>query len=183
MLYADTVGSGNVQTNWVQWNDPAWTSGPNPLGGFNRLATYPNYVYQAGGVPDADYAASGRMTGYMFKRNFTYGLAFPANANDGNAWGTQSFQRYTSATAQGPFSSTDATTILCAMNIFGQSQIYKYGSYNGLCINPYKPRYRAGYGNTPAWVNCKITFAGSSGPAKRSVRTFGGWEVTSMLSK
>lgn len=118
----------------------------------------------------------------MFKRNFTYGLAFPANANDGNAWGLQPFQQYTSSTSKPPFTSSDATTVLCAMNIFGQSDIYKYGSYNGLCINPNKKHYRSGYGNTPSWVRCKVTFAGSNGPAKRSIGSPGDWEIESMLS-
>lgn len=68
--------------------------------------------------------------GWYQKRNFTLGLASPSSATDGAAWGTQSLASY----SYGGTSGTDVTQVACAVNIFGQTDIYQTGSYNGLCI-------------------------------------------------
>jgi hypothetical protein len=168
VAWADSA-SNNIQFNWQQWRDPSqiWTSGNNPP--FNRFARYPSVIPQANNVPIADYVVSRGTLGYMFKRNFTYGLAWPNLATDGAQWGSQAFQRYTSGTPSGPFSSTDARTVICSMNHFGQTDVYRYGAYNGLCVNQNEVRNLPGYGNVVSWVQCKISFVGSIGPAKRSV--------------
>jgi hypothetical protein len=73
----------------------------------------------------------------MFKRNFTLGLAQPSSPVDGAAWGAQLFSSYTFTSSGSPGGTyTDATTIACAVNIFGQTDIYQLGGYNGLCLNP-----------------------------------------------
>jgi hypothetical protein len=61
-------------------------------------------------------------------------MVWPTSATDGAAWGTQAFSSYTLSSGGGI--STDATTIACSINIFGQNDIYKIGDYNGWCLNP-----------------------------------------------
>jgi hypothetical protein len=85
-----------------------------------------------------DWTAS-QNVGYYLKRNFTFGLASPASPSDGAAWGSQAFSTYTfNSGGGGPRGvvSTDATTIACAVNIFGQNNIYRIGNYNGYCLVP-----------------------------------------------
>lgn len=103
------------------------------------------------------------------------GLAFPANANDGGSWGSQSFTSATQLTAG--TTTQDATAVACALNIFGQSNIYRYGgTFNGYCFNG-KTNNPLGVYTSPGYNACKISFVGGPGPTKRSIGTFAGWEI------
>lgn len=74
----------------------------------------------------------------MFKRNITFGLASPQRANDGAAWvsGGGTATSWTLTDEQFPVGTdgSDLTAIACAVNIFGQNNIFGY-QFNGLCFN------------------------------------------------
>lgn len=69
--------------------------------------------------------------------------------------------------------------ILCAINHFGQDEVYKLpNGYNGLC--------RRNGGGLKTWNieysmgQCEVKFANPGSNSKRSIGTFGGWEVESV---
>lgn len=74
----------------------------------------------------------------MFKRNITFGLASPQSHNDGAAWvsGGGPATSWTLKDKQFPpgTDGSDLTAIACAVNIFGQTNIFSY-QFNGLCFN------------------------------------------------
>ncbi len=74
----------------------------------------------------------------MFKRNFTFGLASPKDHNDGAAWvsGGGSAKAWTQLDGNFPpgTDGSDISSIACAVNTFGQDDIFGY-QYNGLCFN------------------------------------------------
>lgn len=76
--------------------------------------------------------------GYMYRRNFTFGLASPSSATDGAAWvpGTGPAESWTLQDGEFPpgTDGQDVNTIACAVNTFGQKEIYS-APYNGLCSN------------------------------------------------
>jgi hypothetical protein len=85
----------------------------------------------------------------MFKRNFTMGLSQPLSPADGAAWGPSAggsaMTSYTFTGGSPGGTSTDATQIACAINIFGQNNIYQLTSgYNGYCLNPLNAPNNAG---------------------------------------
>ena len=146
--------------NFVQWDNPSWLS-TGPLGSATqRFAVYPNQIPQGNGVPTnvssplraswmqqlllilrpfQDYNTHGGAFGYMFRRNFTFGMALPATYNDGAAWTPAGgpAQSWTLASSQQFPPGTDGgdvTAIACAVNTFGQRSVYQ-ADYNGLCFN------------------------------------------------
>ena len=76
--------------------------------------------------------------GYMYKRNFTSGLASPVDHNDGAAWvpGTGPAKSWTLRDGTFPIGTDggDLTAIACVVNTFGQNDIFR-APYNGLCFN------------------------------------------------
>jgi hypothetical protein len=137
VAYADDP---TAAANWQQWGsgagvaanrNDAWITPPSP-GSWQRTANYPDVIPQAPGITAAQWGA-GKTGGYFLKRNFTLGLANPSSATDGAAWGSsQSASRWSIV---GGTAGTDVTQIACAVNLFGQSDIYTIDSYNGLCYN------------------------------------------------
>lgn len=70
--------------------------------------------------------------------------------------------------------------IFCAINHFGQDDVYKLpAGYNGLCR-------RNNGGPLTGWnvgfnmARCEVKFADPSSSDKRSIGTFAGWEVESV---
>lgn len=133
VAYADDP---TAAANWQQWasggtvlanRNDAWIT----PGGWQRTANYADVIPQAPGITAA-WGAS-KTGGYYLKRNFTLGLANPTGPADGPAWGSS--QSASSWSFSGGTAQTDFTQIACAVNIFGQSDIYKIDSYNGLCWN------------------------------------------------
>lgn len=75
----------------------------------------------------------------MYRRNFTFGLAELQNPFDGNAWtpGNNPARSWTLAgTGQFPPGTDghDLSSIACAVNIFGQDNIFRQ-NFNALCFN------------------------------------------------
>ncbi|KZF20522.1 glycoside hydrolase family 18 protein [Xylona heveae TC161] len=169
----------NTQTsNWQSWDktNTAWNTVQQS--GFGRTANYPNQIPQAAGIDNNRYALSNFRLGYTFKRNFTMGLATPSGPQDTSSWGTQpiSNARAYSQTANWP--NQDATTVACAINIFGQSDIYRFdGGYNGYCFNGQTESRQNGAFSSPGYNRCKVDFVGGPGPAKRSLGDYNGWEI------
>lgn len=74
----------------------------------------------------------------MCERNFTFGLASPADHNDGAAWALTGdpATKWTLAGGEFPVGTDggDLTAIACAVNTFGQDDIF-HAPYNALCYN------------------------------------------------
>ena len=79
----------------------------------------------------------------MFKKNYTVGLATPSSPADGDQWvpsnaGPAESWDYTGTSGS---RSMDVEQIVCAVNIFGQDKVYRYGTaagggmYNALCLD------------------------------------------------
>ena len=85
------------------------------------------------------------------------GLAEPSQASA--AWGAQTAASW-SASGQ---SSTVAADIVCAINTFGQNDIYMSPAYNAWCFSG---RYdqSEGYGLVPTFQKCSVTFTGAVPP-------------------
>lgn len=76
--------------------------------------------------------------GWMYKRNFTFGLATPASHNDGGAWTPSTGPASSWTLTDGLFpigtDGADLTAIACAVNTFHQNDIFS-APFNGLCFN------------------------------------------------
>ncbi len=87
----------------------------------------------------------------MYRRNFTFGLASPMSDSDGAAWapGTGPAESWTLMDEQFPVGTDgqDVNSIACAVNTFGQNDIYGY-VYNGLC-------FRGGYTASSFGKSCR----------------------------
>ncbi|ETS82826.1 hypothetical protein PFICI_04702 [Pestalotiopsis fici W106-1] len=179
VAYADDPSAA---PNWQQWGSetsapPGWLTNS----GWQRLAKYPDTIPQSAGISTADHAAS---LGYYLRRNFTMGLAAPSTSTDGAAWGAQPASTWSISGA----GQTDVTQIACAVNIFGQSDIYQFtGTRNGYCYNG-ATNFAPGYGQVPSFSQCTITFTGPvPSPNKRDVEgeeshedivgIFNGWGI------
>ena len=75
----------------------------------------------------------------MFRRNFTFGTALPTAYNDGAEWTpaggpAQSWTLGTTGEFPPGTDGGDIRAIACAVNTFGQEDVYQ-AVYNGLCFN------------------------------------------------
>ena len=69
----------------------------------------------------------------MFKRNFTYGLAYP-EVNQGAAWSNDPSYQFESFKIPGnSHTYPNSGLVVCALNTFGQDKIYKVNEINGYC--------------------------------------------------
>ena len=190
-----------MQTNVAYFDDPTatpnwqpWSSGNTNwfrtgAGQWQRLALYPAQIPQATDISSAFYGpnTAGQYGGYFLKRNFTMGLAEPSQASQ--PWGAQTPASW----ASGGQSSSVITDIFCAINTFGQNDIYQLPTYNGYCFNGLWDN-EVGYGIVPKFQPCTITFTGAVPPpnSKRDsmpssepgtdgpiIGTFNGWGVQS----
>ncbi|KAF7536258.1 hypothetical protein G7054_g4665 [Neopestalotiopsis clavispora] len=161
--------------NWQRWGSGSGTTRNDDwisvtTGGFQRYATYLATIPQAPNMGATQYGTA-RTGGYWIKRNFTLGLAQPTTATDGAAWGAQPASSWQ---IDGSTSNTDVTQIACAVNLFGQSDIYTT-DYNAYCYNggsntnPY-------FGNTPSFSLCNVVFSGPL-PANNNKRNVNATEL------
>ncbi|KAL8852652.1 MAG: hypothetical protein Q9221_002412 [Calogaya cf. arnoldii] len=177
---------GDQAENWAKWGSPNgatnWlTAGSLGDGGGQpqRKARYPDQQPKPDGIDDAN------TLGWNYKRNFTHGLAQPQGPTDGAAWGSgtngaQSWAHVSPKPQVGNgFSGTNLEQIACAVNIFGQDEVFKQ-DYNGLCFNGRETGGR-GFDRQPSTSSCRIEFS-QPGNTKRSIGQSNGWEVTSKKS-
>ncbi|KAK5011701.1 hypothetical protein LTR28_007843 [Elasticomyces elasticus] len=146
VVYFERQVRSDTAENWATWStgsaDGTWLTPGNVFHGHaltpQRLAEYPNFVPQSYGVSNTDYAAANGMVSWMYKRNFTFGLASPRAYNDGDARapGTGGAKDWTLTDGTFPVGTDggDLTAIACAVNTFQQHDVY-IASYNGLCYN------------------------------------------------
>ncbi|KAL8729755.1 MAG: hypothetical protein Q9181_004891 [Wetmoreana brouardii] len=187
VAYFERSTRGDSAENFIRWDTPGWLSAGSNLGGPpgqtpQRTAAYPNQIPRAAGISASDYAASGNTLGYMYKRNFTHGLATPAGSQDGAAWtpGTgpaQSWTQYTSGEFPVGTFGGDVSVIACVVNTFGQDDIFQ-ADYNGYCYNGVTYSTR-GFGQAPSFRRCIVEFA-NGGRKKRSIGQFHDWDVHSI---
>ncbi|KAI7407956.1 hypothetical protein KC336_g13253 [Hortaea werneckii] len=184
-------------TIWARWSPPRksmessymdtgtqWRH--NGISVPQRIVEYPDQIPRADTIDANEYRDTqtpGFYHGFMFRRNFTFGLASPAGPNDGAAWTPQGvpptdWQLKSRKTVD---TSGDMTEIACAVNTFGQSEVYSY-AYNGLCWND-EEYDTPGWGCAKRYRGCIIDFgppAGSDsggGSQKRAIGEFNGWPV------
>jgi hypothetical protein len=112
---------------------------------------------------------------WMFRRNYTWSVI--DNSAQANQWWGTTGHTFATAGYSGP---PGSDSILCALNTFGQNDVFKLPSeWNGYCVRNEKYTVRsAGWQNVPRTSRCLITF-GSSTTKKRSEADHEGWEVLS----
>ncbi|KAJ6060310.1 hypothetical protein N7444_002164, partial [Penicillium canescens] len=158
--------------DWKWWSktkdDERWTPGgsesdTNPPV-FGRLTRYPEPVPLAHGIDRTEWENSGRTLGYNFKRNFTMALAYATSLSDTpDQWGKMALN---SSQIKGASSDTDPTHVFCAVNLFNQPDVYRYGSGNGFCLDTRKGtngmKKESGFGQSPGYTMCKVNYIGST---------------------
>ncbi|KAJ6024670.1 hypothetical protein N7540_005467 [Penicillium herquei] len=126
--------------------------------------------------------------GWLHKRNFSLSVAQPSGPSDGAAWGVQSLSPWDLPGTSGS-TSTDVTQVACAINTFGQTDRYKNGAKNGLCITgtrqnagkvlsfprfpifrPLKTPFSLVYGTLVRTNGCNVVFTGSPAGHSNSKR-------------
>ncbi|KAL8942162.1 MAG: hypothetical protein Q9216_001809 [Gyalolechia sp. 2 TL-2023] len=182
--YFEREQRGDNADGWQDWADKVrWLSSGSNLGGIatQRLARYPHQIAQANGVDDNLYNQANAALGYMFRRNFTFGLAELQSAQDGAAWAADNNPALSwtlGATGEFPpgTDGTDLSSIACAINIFGQDDIYRL-RYNALCYNSKSIRSGRGFPIPDSFSSCDVEFSTGPGTKKRSLGKFNGWDV------
>ncbi|KAJ9481815.1 hypothetical protein VN97_g11646 [Penicillium thymicola] len=178
--------------------DERWTPGgkENDLNApvFGRLTRYPEPVPLAHGIDETEWENSGRTLSYNFKRNFTMALAYATSLSDTpDQWGKMALSNSQIGNAN---SDSKAPHVFCAVNLFNQPDVYRYGSGNGYCFDTSKGKNgltdTIGFGKRPGYSKCKVSFIGSSfsdqaTPARWSKRdqekpmgANDGWEIESI---
>ncbi|KAJ6114752.1 hypothetical protein N7486_000530 [Penicillium sp. IBT 16267x] len=155
----------NVQTNvqyaidpdadakWVAWtNNDAWFE----ANAWNSVIDYPYPIPQAVGITDAQWGVN-EQGGWSQKRSFTYGIADPADADDWEDWGSTSGS-WTFASTAG--TSTDATKVVCAINLWDQPNVYALVNpgYNAFCYSGQNTGFYKNVASYPAMNRCLITY-------------------------
>lgn len=113
----------------------------------------------------------------MFKRDYQVSFISQDPATiDGSMWWGATGHRFVDGGYKGP-SGMDA--IFCAVNHFGQDDVYKLPSeYNAFCRRDDGPKLQ-GWNVGFSMGRCKVTF-NNPGSTKKSIGTFAGWEVESV---
>ncbi|KAL2060601.1 hypothetical protein VTL71DRAFT_9242 [Oculimacula yallundae] len=190
----------DVPDNWYSWGGPnqgIWTPGRPGLFSTDtgkracqRYAEYPTRQPPSG--VDANQFATNPNLGWMFRKNFTVGLAIPSTTTDGAAWAPDGAQPATSWHNTGASTPvTDVQQIACAVNIFNQDEVYRYAAltgqnnrpYNALCLDSTKDGYKVdGFDHPPSGASmCLVEFGdGATGSQKRSLGAYGSWTVTNI---
>ncbi|GAP93031.2 putative chitin- type 1 [Rosellinia necatrix] len=147
--------------NWLNWrtDTAAWTTEEAVGANEQRPVKYENRQPEPDGMPDRPNAE----TSWLFRRNYTWSIV--EDTDDAGQWWGATGRAFLGGGYSGP-SGWDA--VLCALNTFGQDDIYKMAAdYNGYCLRG--PQY-----NTKGWqyvyhaARCKITF-GTTTNTKRDV--------------
>ncbi|CAL8580054.1 hypothetical protein XPA_005788 [Xanthoria parietina] len=132
--YFERQQRGDTADSWADWDGSAWLSagnlGSGPAQVTQRVARYPDQVAQGSGIDTNTYNQANGALGWMYRRNFTFGLAELQSSTDGNAWtaGNNPAQSWTlRETGQFPPGTDghDLSSIACAVNIFGQDTIFR----------------------------------------------------------
>ncbi|KAI7241261.1 glycoside hydrolase family 18 protein [Hortaea werneckii] len=151
-----------------------------------RIVSYPDQIPRAGPIGTNEYSNvqnPGYYNGFMFRRNVTFGLASPENANDGAAWTLQGTPptMWQHVGPNGGGSPGNMNQIACAVNTFDQNEVYRFG-HNGLCHNG--DEYdTGGWKRQPKFSACRIDFGPAArgesdgGSQKRAIGEFNGWQV------
>ncbi|KAJ5224936.1 hypothetical protein N7468_006161 [Penicillium chermesinum] len=164
--------SKSDEEDWKLWSrrgarkDERWTPGGSEKDkdppAFGRLTRYPEPVPLAHGIDETEWENSGRTLGYNFKRNFTMSLAYATSlSNTPDQWGKMAL---TDSQIPGGAVDKDPTHVFCAINLFNQPKVYRYGTGNGYCLDTSRNngwRDERGFGKRPEYKMCKVNFAGS----------------------
>ncbi|KAL8645553.1 MAG: hypothetical protein Q9226_007250, partial [Calogaya cf. arnoldii] len=183
--YFERSTRGDQAVNWAKWGGSSNWLAAGSLGDGGgqpqRQALYPDQQPKHFGISQAvsEVLSVVVTLGWNYKHNFTHGLAQPQNTGDGDAWdlGTnraESWDHVNPQTGTG-FSGNNMDQIACAVNIFGQDEVFKTG-FNGYCYNG-ESRRGNGFDDRPAVSRCRIEFSQPSN-TKRSIGQFNGWDVT-----
>ncbi|RDW72386.1 uncharacterized protein DSM5745_07558 [Aspergillus mulundensis] len=176
--FNDPKNPTDANEYWASWSQTSWNR-KDAWNGRQRLADYPNDQPHTNvpGLTADDRRYPKRS--FFQKRNFTLHLAFPqANANPDSQWPDQAFTSGTISGGTGrnrPVTRTvgSSTWIICAVNKMGQ-QRYRYAGANGYCWDGASTKGAwSSVGQIIRVFQCKITFAGSAGPAKRDGQPLG----------
>ncbi|KAL8697313.1 MAG: hypothetical protein Q9224_002379, partial [Gallowayella concinna] len=183
--YFERQQRGDTADSWANWDSSGWLAagnlGSGPAQVSQRGARYPDQVAQGSGIDNNAYNQANGAFGWMFRRNFTFGLAELQSPTDGNAWtaGNNPAQSWT-LRENGQFppgtDGQDLSSIACAVNIFGQDNIFRQ-NFNALCYNGESINKGRGFTLPDSFSSCDVEFASGSGTTKRSMGQFNGWDV------
>ncbi|KAL8746235.1 MAG: hypothetical protein Q9190_001722 [Brigantiaea leucoxantha] len=165
--YFERQQRGDNNDAWANWDGAGWLSGGGLGTGIaqvtQRAVEYPDQQAQGQGIDNNAYATANGNYAWMFKRNFTFGLAELQSPTDGNAWtaGNNPAQSWTLA-GSGQFppgtDGHDLSSIACAVNIFGQDNIFRQ-NYNALCYNGESINKGRGFTLPDSFSSCNVEFA------------------------
>jgi hypothetical protein len=88
-----------------------------------RVVPYPFQIPEGANLGQTYDLGNGEYNGYMFRRNFTFGLANPHNAQDGAAWASAGSAptNWDYSGSGGTATAGDFTQVACAVNTFDQT--------------------------------------------------------------
>ncbi|KAJ0415249.1 hypothetical protein BJY00DRAFT_318010 [Aspergillus carlsbadensis] len=146
-----------------------------------RTKEYPTKQPPPDGVPtrpDGKYS-------WVFKRDYTVSWLNQGSVSASDWWGATTWDYAKADYGKNP---GGAESIICAINIFGQDDVYKYpylagakSDYNGLCVYSPKPGQsnpKNGYFSTElTYRHCKVEFAPVSSSGNNAKRD---WQVTNV---
>nr|POE90696.1 chitinase-3-like protein 1 [Quercus suber] len=178
IAFFDQEQGQNVDAVWKAWTLGAWTTrrheGDDDVAAFERLARYPEPIPQAPGVYPNEWSDSDKTLGKNFKRNYTFGLAYTTAVAD-TEWGSQAFVGYDFRDAKNGARGSDATAVACAVNTFGQPDVYRWiadKGFNGYCYrgpgNPTQGMFAVLTLSTAQELTIDIVQAGAHHPHSQS---------------
>ncbi|PHH88171.1 hypothetical protein CDD83_7878 [Cordyceps sp. RAO-2017] len=159
---------GRRVANWVHWTDnKKWTTKGKHGGNVQRTTTYPSKMPR----PDGMSKRPSLRTSWVFRRNYTWS-AIDNVLDSRKWWGASNYDLEGSRRGQSEAKPSDGWgSVLCAMNTFGQSHVYKWkGKYNAYCL---RQRHfdSDGFQRVRRVARCQVVFR-KSGPMNG-----GDWEV------
>ncbi|PHH75535.1 hypothetical protein CDD82_4400 [Ophiocordyceps australis] len=133
---------------WVSWkNTKRWTSPGKPGPNRQRRARYPEPT----APPDGMKTRPNAYTSWHFRRNYTWSAVH--GSQKAKAWWSASGVQVADSAAK-----TSWTSVLCAVNTFGQDNVYRWRQhYNAYCVSARQTR-AFGFWNVPRVVRCKVMF-------------------------
>ncbi|KAL2116052.1 hypothetical protein VTJ04DRAFT_10307 [Mycothermus thermophilus] len=171
-----TIPNDKKKDNWVEWKTPRpWTSQTRLGDNENRPVTYPNRMPP----PEGMVGRTDEYVSWMFRRNYTWSI-IDNSAQSSQWWGVTG--REFNNKKYKPRPGHDA--ILCALNTFGQDDLFRMPKYNGYCLQA-GTHVSYHWPAIPQIGRCLITFAPptTTTTTKRSDGSeyYDGWEVLSYI--
>ncbi|KAL1835649.1 hypothetical protein VTJ49DRAFT_6294 [Mycothermus thermophilus] len=172
-----TIPEKDKKDYWVPWPDAksnhAWDTAGFKVGDSEqRLVAYPQDMPPPQKI---GYNRPSNKFSWMFRRNYTWSVI--DNSAQASQWWGATSRQFTSPGNTGP---AGHQYILCALNTFGQDNLFRIGSsykHNGYCVRDQLYHERLGWPNVPRTSRCKITFGAATKKRRSDGMEYDDWEV------